>query len=67
MPGVSIEGDKGSMSSVGHRETVSFKPAVPVSAAGRRTEPLVSLATATRAVSCHSDTGAPLDDPPAAQ
>ena len=64
MPGVSKVKLNGTMPSVDQRSLVIFNPALPVIAAGSRTEAAVSLPNASRAEPSHSDTPAPLDEPP---
>jgi hypothetical protein len=64
MPGVSNVKLSGTIPSVGQRPLVSFKPALPVTAAGRRTEAAVSVPKARSAEPSQSETPAPLDEPP---
>src|SRR5215471_6199295 len=64
IPGVSKVWLNGTMPSLDQRSLVIFKPALPVIAAGRRTEPAVSLPKANSAEPSHSEMPAPLDDPP---
>jgi len=64
IPGVSKLKLSGTMPSVDQRSLVIFSPALPVTAAGRRTEAAVSEPKATSAEPSHSDTPAPLEEPP---
>jgi hypothetical protein len=64
MPGVSKVKLSGTMPAVDQRSLVIFRPALPVMAAGSRTEAAVSLPKANKAEPSHSDTPAPLDEPP---
>ena len=64
MPGVSKVWLSGTMPSHDQRSLVSFSPALPVIAAGSRTEAAVSLPSARSAEPSASETPAPLDEPP---
>ena len=64
MPGVSKVKLSGTMPSVDQRSLVNFKPALPVIAAGKRTEAAVSVPKAKSAEPSQSETPAPLDEPP---
>ena len=64
MPGVSKVKLSGTMPSLDQRSLVNFKPALPVIAAGKRTEAAVSLPKAKSAEPSQSETPAPLDEPP---
>lgn len=64
MPGVSSVKLSGTMPSVDQRSLVSFKPALPVIDAGKRTEAAVSVPKARSAEPSQSETPAPLDEPP---
>src|SRR5262249_19870648 len=64
MPGVSKVKLSGTMPSEDQRCLVIFRPALPVIAAGSRTEAAVSLPNANSAEPSHNETPAPLDDPP---
>src|SRR5262249_19369821 len=64
MPGVSKVWLSGTTPSHDQRSLVSFKPALPVIAAGRRTEAAVSLPSASTAQPSAGGTPAPLDEPP---
>ena len=54
----------GTIPSLDQRSLVSFNPALPVIAAGKRTEAAVSLPNARSAEPSHSETPAPLEEPP---
>ena len=63
-PGVSQVGANGTMPSIDQRPIVTFRPTLPVTLAGMRTEPPVSVPMAINADPSHKLTPAPDDDPP---
>src|SRR5690348_16245767 len=64
IPGVSRVELSCTMPSVDQRSFVSFRPALPVIAPGKRTEAAVSVPNANSAEPSHDETPAPLDEPP---
>ena len=63
-PGVSRVVESGRTPCVEMRPTVTFNPTIPQKDAGRRTDPPVSVPTATGASPAATATPEPLDDPP---
>src|SRR6185369_8680328 len=63
-PTVSYEGESGCTPASGIRPQVVFSPATPQHAAGMRTEPPVSVPSATSASPRATTTAEPLDEPP---
>src|SRR5262249_23618791 len=64
IPGVSNEKLSGTIPAVDQRSLVNFKPALPVIAAGKRTEAALSVPKAKGAEASQGGTLAPLDGPP---
>src|SRR5580692_3685333 len=63
-PTVSIDGPRGYTPSSGTRPEVVFRPTTAQQAAGIRTEPAVSVPSATSASPLPTATAEPLDEPP---
>ena len=64
-PGVSRVVEIGTMPSAGYRPIVGRSPATPVTAAGTRTEPPVSVPSPAGTAPAATSAAVPLDEPPA--